>query len=103
MHDVYLWEEGDLVKVRHIYNADDIYEENALARKDGRGFTRGRHGFVGNMRRVASIPIDDLERLAANGDMDAVVAIAESGENAQKALRRLILKHPEWRCSEGAI
>jgi hypothetical protein len=103
MRKTYLWEDGDSIYVRHVYNADDIYAQNAIERQSNKGFTRGHKGFGGNLRKVASIPMDDLERLAREGNQDAVCAIAGSGEDATQALRRLIRQHPEWRSSEGAI
>jgi hypothetical protein len=75
----------------------EIYEEK---KESGKGFTKGHLGFGGNMRKVASIPFEEITRLGLEGDQDALDAL---NFNDQSALRRLIRKHPEWRTSEGMV
>ena len=56
----------------------------------------------GNMRKVANIDEEELYALMANGDTDAM-DFAQSGYSDKRSLRLLLLKFPQWRCSEGAI
>lgn len=99
-----MWEDKEGIKVRHTYDTTEDEIENAREKVlAGKGFTKGHLGFGGNMRRVASIPLVELERLVNEGNQDALVAMIGSGKEADTAMRRLIRKHPEWRNSEGAF
>lgn len=100
MRKTFVEEQGQKVKLLTAYDTTDIEVANKEKRKrQGRGFTKGRHGFGGNLRHVASIPLDDIVRLGTKGNMDAVMAMAGD----EKAMTRLLKQHPEWRTSEGGI
>ena len=87
--------------LRILYDPDKELEENYEERKgSGKGFVPGHKGFGGNLRKVASIPFDEITRLGTEGNRDALDAL---NFNDQAALRRLIRSHPEWRTSEGAV
>ena len=99
---IFLWgdnvkelrEEGGRYSLRTLYDTDPILRKNMEARKEGRGFSSD-----GNARRVASIPLEDMMRLITEKNQDALAAM----RGDDKALRRLIRAHPEWRTSEGGI
>lgn len=63
-------------------------------REIGKGFTRDK-----NMRHVAEVPLDELVGLGHSGCDDAVSAVL--GDD--KAMKRLIQKHPEWQVCEGDL
>jgi hypothetical protein len=96
--DVITEDERGRVEVRGLVNSDDIDRLNAdEAVFLGKGFTKGR-----TMRKVANIDPDELSALCIAGDSDALDFMA-SGYSDRKALRRLLVRFPQWRCSEGAI
>jgi hypothetical protein len=91
---------GDNVTLTTIYDPTTNYELNYRARMENyRQLTQGK-----TMMPVASIPIDDLERLVALGDLDAIaVDTATEPDILRQALRRLLAKYPEFRISEARI
>lgn len=89
-----LTENKDGYELRTVYDTDPILKINNEMRKDGKGISSD-----GNSRRVASIPMEDMMRLISAKSPDALAAMA--GDD--KAMRRLIRAHPEWRTSEGGI
>jgi hypothetical protein len=99
-----MWEDREGIKIRHTYDTTEDELENARNKAAvGNGLTKGKHGFGGNMRQIASIPMAEMERLINEGNQDARVAMIGSGPEADAAMRRLIRQHPEWRNSEGAF
>jgi hypothetical protein len=99
-----MWEDKEGIKIRHTYDTTQYEIDNARERAvAGKGFSKGSLGFGGNLRRVASIPLMEMERLINEGNQDALVAMIGSGKEADAAMRRLIRLHPEWRNSEGAL
>lgn len=90
-----LEENGNNLKLTTVYDATDHLVRNMHERNEiGRGFSKDR-----NCRKIASIPMDDMMALIARKNGDAIAAMG--GDD--KAMRRLIRAHPEWRCSEGGI
>ena len=63
----------------------------------GKGFTQGR-----TMRKLANIDPEELNALCMNMDKDALDFVA-SGYSDKKSLKRLLVRFPAWRCSEGGI
>jgi hypothetical protein len=91
-------ETGGEVKILVASDTDDIDRLTALERKSaGRGVTAG-----GTMRKIANVPTADLDALVALGDKNAM-DYAVSNYTDERAFRKLIALHPEWRCSEGDI
>lgn len=91
--------QGDNVTLQTIYDPSAVYQQNYLNRMSGiNGFTKER-----TRRQLAEIPVDDLNALIAQGDLDAIVFHNSSGKEAKTALKRLLRRFPEWRCSTGAI
>ena len=90
--------DGSGVKLRLFVDSEETDKLNCIERKLlGKGMTAG-----GNMRKVANIDEEELYALMANGDTDAM-DFAQSGYSDKRSLRLLLLKFPQWRCSEGAI
>jgi hypothetical protein len=79
---------------QRIYDTTASELANGRDRLLGKGWTPGK-----TLRRVASIPVEDVIRLGKEGNLDAVMAM--NGDDG--AMRRLIRAHPEWRCSEGRV
>ncbi|MDR1979546.1 MAG: hypothetical protein LBQ42_12500, partial [Synergistaceae bacterium] len=91
-------DERGRVEMRVLVDSGDIDELNAEERKRlGLGFTAG-----GTARKVANIDEDEILALCAAMDRDALDFLA-SGYSDRRALRRLLSRFPEWRCSEGAV
>ena len=87
-----------IVKMTRVVNTDWSEMANKQMKKEGKGWSNGR-----TLRHVAEIPFDEVLALAKAGDEDAVmVLIRPTGEDTGAA-RRLLNRHPEWRCSEGSI
>jgi hypothetical protein len=87
-------------KVELLVSSDttDIDRLNAEERKNaGKGFTVSRA-----FRKLADIPAEDFNALLALGDKNAM-DYAASKYTDERALRKLLAYHPEWRCSEGDI
>lgn len=95
-------DKGKIILETH-YNTDVYEEHNYQQKKGGKGFTKKSNGSRGNLRLVASVPVEEIIRLELEGCRDAKMALFGSGPESDEALRRLIRKHPEWRSSEGAI
>ena len=68
-----------------------------LRRMLGKGFTKD-----GTKRWISNIDADELNALCLNGDRDAL-DFTGSGHKDREALRRLLRRFPQWRCSEGGI
>jgi hypothetical protein len=86
------------VEMRGLVDSTDIDEMNARERiLLGRGFTS-----VGGFRKVANVDGEELMALCMRGDCDAL-DFAASGYSDRRALRRLLRKFPQWRCSEGCV
>lgn len=82
-------------ELKTVIPSDQIGVAAKRMRKEiGKGFTGGR-----TMRHVADVPMDELVALGHAGCDDAVAALL--GDDG--AMKRLILKHPEWRVSDGGI
>jgi hypothetical protein len=91
-------EAGGEVKLLVASDTTDIDRLTAGERKDaGKGFTA-----AGTFRKVANIPTNDFDALLALGDKNAL-AYAASDYKDERAFRKLLRLHPEWRCSEGDI
>lgn len=89
---------GDRLELPVLVDSTDTDRENAEERKlIGKGFTKGR-----GWRKIASVELDEIVALAWKGDFDAIDYLKSGGAD-KKATRALILKNPQWRCSEGAI
>ena len=85
-------------EMRVLVDSDATDALNAQERKlHGKGFTQGR-----TMRKLANIDPDELNALCMNMDKDALDFVA-SGYSDKNALQTLLLRFPEWRCSEGGI
>jgi hypothetical protein len=96
--DILEADERGRVETRGLVVSDDLDEFNyELRRMLGRGFTRD-----GKSRWISNIDIDELEALYLGGDRDAA-AFMESGYKDREALRRLLRRFPQWRCSEGGV
>jgi hypothetical protein len=84
------------VEIRGLVDSDDIDRLNADDRIIlGLGFTLLR-----SMRKIANIDADELSALCLQGDIDALEYTVYSNP---KALKRLLIRFPAWRCSEGAV
>jgi hypothetical protein len=91
-------ETGGEVKILVASDTTDIDRLTALERKSaGKGCTAG-----GTARKIANVPTADLDALIALGDKHAL-DYAASNYTDERAFRKLISYHPEWRCSEGGI
>ena len=98
MREMFVDVDGSGVKLRILVDSEETDKLNHIERKLlGKGMTAG-----GNMRKVANIDEEELYALMANGDTDAM-DFAQSGYSDKRSLRLLLLKFPQWRCSEGAI
>jgi hypothetical protein len=96
--DILEADERGRVEMRGLVDSDDIDKFNAdLRNLIGKGFTKS-----GNMRHVANVDEDEITALYLNGDIDAI-AFKESGYKDREALRRLLYRFPQWRCSEGCV
>ena len=85
-------------EMRVLVDSDATDALNAQERKlHGKGFTQGR-----TMRKLANIDPDELNALCMNMDKDALDFVA-SGYSDKKSLKRLLVRFPAWRCSEGGI
>ena len=85
---------GDDVTLQTIYDPSSVYQQNYLSRMNGhKGFTENR-----TRQQLAEIPADDLNSLITAGDIDAIVFSESSGNEARTALKRLLVRFPEWRC-----
>ena len=86
------------VEMRVHFNSDEIDEFNAEERRESdKGFTAGR-----TFRKIANIDQDEFHGLYMLKDKDAVDFV-DSGGTDRKALNRLLIRFPVWRCSEGRI
>ena len=91
-------EKTGLAAMRALVDSDETDAFNADERRRiGRGFTQG-----GTMRQLANINILEYNALLMNMDRDALDFEA-SGMRDMRALRRLLVRFPAWRCSEGGI
>jgi hypothetical protein len=91
-------ETGGEVKLAVASDTTDIDKLTAEERKAaGKGFTVGGVG-----RKIADIPTDDFDALLALGDKNAL-DYAASEYTDERAFRKLLALHPEWRSSEGGI
>jgi hypothetical protein len=89
--------EGE-IKLLVASDTTDIDGLTAEERKNaGKGFTAG-----GTFRKIANIPTDDFNALLALGDKNAL-DYAASDYKDNRAIRKLLRLHPEWRSSEGDI
>jgi hypothetical protein len=85
-------------EMRGLVVSDDLDEFNyELRRMLGRGFTKD-----GKTRWISNIDGDELAARRLSGDRDAI-AFTESGYKDREALRRLLRRFPQWRCSEGCV
>ena len=85
-------------EMRVFVDSDGVDALNAQERLlNGKGFTQGR-----TMRKLANIDPDELNALCMNMDKDALGFVA-SGYSDKKALKKLLVRFPAWRCSEGGI
>lgn len=69
-------------------------------KESGRGFSKG-----GNMRKLGTITMIELQFWAQSGDDDAAVMLSQDVSQTEKtrAVRSFFRKHPEYRTSEGAV
>lgn len=96
--DIMETNERGRVELRGLVDSDGIDWLNAEERiANARGFTKNRM-----FRKVANIDPEELNALRLNGDIDAV-AFGESGGTDRRALRNLLRRFPQWRCSEGGV
>jgi hypothetical protein len=96
--DILEADERGRVEMRGLVVSDDLDEFNyELRRMLGKGFTKD-----GRKRWISNIDPDELKALSTNGDRDAR-AFEESGYKDREALRRLLRRFPQWRCSEGCV
>ena len=85
-------------EMRVFVDSDGVDALNAQERLlNGKGFTQGR-----TMRKLANIDPEELNALCMNMDKDALDFVA-SGYSDKKALKKLLVRFPAWRCSEGGI
>lgn len=86
------------VEIRGLVDSDDIDALSAEERREnGGGFTLGRA-----FRKVANIDEDFFNALCLNMDKDAL-DFAASGYRDRGALRCLLARFPNLRCSEGRL
>ena len=87
----------ETVRMTRVIDTGWSEKHNKEMRKD-KGWTAKR-----TLRHVAEIPFDEVLALAQSGDPDAIQAILRPSGEDDGAFRRLLRRHPEWRCSEGSI
>lgn len=91
-------EKTGLAEMRALVDSDDIDQMNMeMRRADPRGFTQGK-----TLRRVANIDGEEYQALLMKLDRDALDFEA-SGRRDKTALRRLLARYPQWKCSEGGV
>lgn len=89
-----LHKKGEDITLQTIYDPSSVYQQNYLSRMNGhKGWNKER-----TRKQLADIPVDDLNALVAVNDMDAIVFSQSSGKEAKTALKRLLVRFPEWRC-----
>lgn len=92
---------GDKVTLTTVYDEPiaNYYDNYRLRMENYRKLTKGK-----TMMPVCSVPVDDLERLIAQGDMDAIAyKYAQNDLDLRRATRNLLAKHPYFRTSEARI
>jgi hypothetical protein len=90
--------DGGKVELAAVIDSTETDELNAeLRKRSDKGLTFGK-----TFRHVANIDEAEFNMLVLLGDKNAV-DFKNSGYTDLKSLRRLLLLHPDWRCSEGAI
>ena len=96
--DILEMDERGPVTIRGLVDSEAVDALSAEERKEiGRGFTAGR-----TFRKVANIDADFFNALCLNMDKDAL-DFAASGYRDRNALRRLLFRFPDLRCSEGRL
>jgi hypothetical protein len=96
--DIITEDEQGRVEMRGLVDSGDIDELNAGLRLIlGKGFTGG-----GTFRHTANIDRDEWAALLMNMDRDALDFEASRWSD-KDALRRLLRRFPQWRCSEGGV
>lgn len=90
---------GEEVRLLNHINTDDTERENWERVQAGKGFMYDSKGVLSG-REIARIPVEEAAMLEAMHDED-YAAFSMSGDKG--ALRRLLLRFPHWRCSEGGI
>lgn len=94
-----LEERGAELKLTNHVNTDEAERENWKSVQEGKGFIRDAHGKVIG-RVVAKIPLSEAAMLETQKDMD-YLSFSRTGDKG--ALKRLLLRFPYWRSSEGGI
>ena len=86
------------VEIRSLVDSTSLDAANSEEKRlIGKGFTQNH-----TMRKIANIDPNDWHLLLLQMDKDAL-AFEASGMTDKKAFKRLLLRFPEWRCSEGGI